>query len=125
MSTRQTNQTKIDQLIADEFGVNADYVLELLQQFEREPGSIDEEWRTFFVDLLSNGNVASDVQGQSTKPSPELTQSGLTQSGAPREQSAASKSGVTQSTYDWGREATPVAPATKPAQDAAPAISPD
>jgi len=120
MSTRQTNQTNIDQLISDEFGVNADYVLELLQQFERAPGSVDEEWRAFFDDLLSNGNVATDVQGkeQSAQPSLELAQP------APgRPQSSSSKSGITQSTYEWGRESQ-APPATKPAQDAAPASSP-
>src|SRR4029453_17181643 len=115
MSTRQTSQTDIDQLIADEFGVNADYVLELLQQFERAPGSIDEEWRAFFDDLLSNGNVATDVQDkeQSAQPSRELAQP------APRRnESSSSESGITQATYDWGRE-TAAPPATKPAQNAA------
>jgi len=129
MSTRQFNQTDIDQMIADEFGVNADYVLELLQQFERAPGSIDQEWRSFFDELLTNGNVATDVQGrvQSTQasspagPQPEPS----------REKSGTTQTGIKQSAYQWGLESE-VSPATKSAQEpiskaspAAPQIQPE
>src|SRR5262245_49462859 len=40
-------------MIADEFGANATYVGDLLQQFEKNPESVDEEWRAFFETLLS------------------------------------------------------------------------
>jgi 2-oxoglutarate decarboxylase len=60
MTTRQMNQAELDQIIADEFGVNADYVGELLKQFERNPTSVDSEWRSYFDDLLSNGDDGAE-----------------------------------------------------------------
>jgi multifunctional 2-oxoglutarate metabolism enzyme len=61
MSTNdQTDRPQLDQLIEDEFGVNADYVGELFQQFESDPGSVDEEWRAFFKEILANGSAAAD-----------------------------------------------------------------
>ena len=101
-TTRQMTEAELDQMIADEFGVNADYVSELLRQFERDPGMVDEEWSTYFRDLLG-GNGAGD--------------------GAPRSQSAASQpaSGL-QPTYNWAQPApaqqTPSA--TQPAPQQAP-----
>ena len=110
MATRQISQTEIDQLIADEFGVNADYVIGLLQQFERDRSSVDDEWRSFFDELLSNGHL---VTGDG--------------SGAPAAESAPSDSsqpasnrvgpGVIHATYQWGRDAS--TPAREPAREAA------
>src|SRR5215813_3831422 len=48
----QTGKDEIDQIIASEFGVNANYVADLFQQFEKNPQSVDEEWREFFDELL-------------------------------------------------------------------------
>ena len=48
----QTGKNEIDQIIASEFGVNANYVADLFQQFEKNPQSVDEEWREFFDELL-------------------------------------------------------------------------
>ena len=74
MSTTQISQTEIDQLIADEFGVNADYVSELLKQFEHDRTSVDQEWSSFFEELLSNGRVGTEgaaaPSGSSTSPKP-------------------------------------------------------
>ena len=50
--TKQIKRDQLDQLIADEFGVNATYVIDLLQQFERDPLSLDLEWRIYFTELL-------------------------------------------------------------------------
>src|SRR5215470_19683336 len=103
MVTRPPGQNDIDQLIADEFGVNADYVLELLQQFERAPDSIDAEWRSFFNELLSNGNLATD---RSAVPA-QATSSEPAQSASPRESSGSARSGVAESPYQWGAEVAP------------------
>src|SRR5215471_17149349 len=119
MATRQTNQANIEQLIADEFGVNADYVLELLQQFERAPGSIDEEWRQFFDDLLTNGSISTE--GLRQKPPTKTSRKSAVPPGT-REQPA-TLSGVTQPTYEWGRDAQ-ATPTAKPEQQASPAVSP-
>ena len=55
-TTRQTPEAELDELIAEEFGVNADYVSELLLQYANNPQSVDEEWRGYFAELLSNRN---------------------------------------------------------------------
>ena len=60
-TTTRISQPELDQLIADEFGVNADYVSELLAQFERDRSSVDDEWRLFFEGLLSNGSAATEA----------------------------------------------------------------
>ncbi len=97
-----TNQ--VEQLIADEFGVNADYVSELLSQFERDRSSVDEDWRSLFDELLENGRVVTEpeaVKPRSLNTTDERTQ---TSSGA--------AAGMIHATYDWGRQAV-VAPAPK------------
>ena len=55
-TSRQMTEAELDQLIADEFGVNADYVSELFSQFERDRSSVDEEWRSVFDELVNNGD---------------------------------------------------------------------
>jgi 2-oxoglutarate dehydrogenase complex dehydrogenase (E1) component-like enzyme len=62
MATSEVKRQGIDQLIADEFGVNADYVSELLVQFERDRSSVDDEWRSFFDELLADGRVSGEVE---------------------------------------------------------------
>src|SRR5687767_11761801 len=76
-TTRQMSQTELDQLIADEFGVNADYVSVLLHQFEQNPASVDEEWREYFNELLGkdrpdDGDAARRATGSAAagEPSP-------------------------------------------------------
>ena len=113
MSTTQVSQTEIDQLIADEFGVNADYVNELLKQFERDPSSVDEEWRSFFDGLLRNGSVGTEVV--IVAPSDEATPAKHTQS-----TSTAVGPGVIQATYEWGRQAA--TPAREPLPEVAVAV---
>jgi 2-oxoglutarate decarboxylase len=99
MASRQITQTERDQIIADEFGINADYVGELLKQFERDPASVDEEWRSLFDELLRNGRVVTEVE--SAQPA-----------------SVRGGPGVIHPTYDWGNEAAAPAPQRKiePAQ---------
>lgn len=117
MST-ENSQTEINQLIADEFGVNADYVSELLRQFESDRSSVDQEWRSFFDELLSNGRVEAEVAVAA--PPDGAT---LPQHTREREIPAAVSPGGVQATYEWAREAAPPvrvpesavpAPATEP-----------
>ncbi len=69
-TTRRMSQTELDQLIADEFGVNADYVSVLLSQFEQNPASVDEEWREYFNELLGKGATGD---GDAARPATEAT----------------------------------------------------
>ena len=105
MATSQISHAERDQLIADEFGVNADYVNELLSQFERDPSSVGEEWRYVFDELLRNGRFATEAETFEPIAEPVTAEhTGPTSSRvAP---------GVMHATYEWGREAT--APASEP-----------
>ena len=54
--SKEIPPSDIELLIADEFGVNADYVISLFQQYKENPASIGEEWQDFFHDLSGNGS---------------------------------------------------------------------
>jgi len=112
MATRPITQIERDQLIADEFGVNADYVSELFQQFERDPASVDDQWRSLFDELLRNGRVVTEA----TPPAPEDRTS-------PNDGGALS-SGVTQAAYDWSTKAATPSPAASPPLKPSPAPEP-
>src|ERR1700738_521085 len=97
MATNVLSQAEREQLIADEFGVNADYVSDLFSQFERDPSAVDEEWRSLFDDLLTNGRVhPQDQSGLSTvQPAPQ---------DGPEIAPVRVPPGPIHATYDWGRE---------------------
>ncbi len=90
------NQAELDQLISDEFGVNADYVSELLTQFRRNPASVDGDWRSYFDELFTDGHQANQI--------------------SPPQQSR-----TLQPTYDWGAQSA--APETSAAQVPAAQVS--
>src|SRR6185503_14766210 len=113
MATRPITQNERDQLIADEFGVNADYVSELFQQFERDPSSVDDQWRSLFDELLRNGRVVTDAMTQETREDRTLPNDGR-----------ASSSGVTQAAYDWSTKAATPSPAAVPQLQPSPAPEP-
>ena len=107
MATSQITRAQIDQLIADEFGVNADYVIELLSQFERDRSSVDDEWRSFFDELVNDGRVSAEPNDAAPTHPPDAAN--ITQPAAiPGE-------GVIHATYDWGRDATSAAREPMPA----------
>ncbi len=45
-------------IIAENFGANATYVEGLLSRFRSNPELVDESWRTYFSELLGNGDAA-------------------------------------------------------------------
>jgi 2-oxoglutarate decarboxylase len=63
----QTPRNEIDRIIAAEFGVNASYVADLFQQFEKNPQSVDEEWREFFDEMLGGTDGASTPSGMAVQ----------------------------------------------------------
>ncbi|MEW6130377.1 MAG: multifunctional oxoglutarate decarboxylase/oxoglutarate dehydrogenase thiamine pyrophosphate-binding subunit/dihydrolipoyllysine-residue succinyltransferase subunit [Acidobacteriota bacterium] len=72
--SKPSPQTDIEQLIADEFGVNADYVISLLQQFKQNPLSIGDEWQGYFQELAANRTFAEpqfSAPIEPAKPSPQ------------------------------------------------------
>jgi len=112
MATTEIGRKGIDQLIADEFGANADYVSELLAQFERDRSSVDEEWRSFFDDLLADRNVVSEARPETPTAGPAVTNEA-------RPAAIRPESNAIQATYEWGREAS--TPARESTPEPAPA----
>ena len=109
MKPSETRVQEIDQMIADEFGVNADYVSELLAQFERDRSSVDDEWRSFFDELLTNGRVVTEA-----RPAAQAEPAAIERA---QPASVRVASDAIQATYEWGREAAK--PARESAQEAA------
>jgi 2-oxoglutarate dehydrogenase E1 component len=72
----QQNQTDLSQVIAEEFGANATYVQGLLERFRSNPELVDDSWRAYFSELVSDGNGARAVatintEASATAPAPE------------------------------------------------------
>jgi len=60
------NKPDLSQVIAEEFGANATYVEGLLERFRNNPELVDDSWRSYFTELIGDGNGA--------KPAPVATQ---------------------------------------------------
>jgi len=88
--TTRIDQEELDHLIETEFGVNSDYVNELLSNYERDPLSVDAEWRELFDELTQNGRVPPE-----SSPAPISTPET-----APSVQ-------IVQPTYDWATTPAP------------------
>jgi len=117
MATSDGRHAEIDNLIADEFGVNADYVSELLAKFERDRSSVDDDWRSYFDELLRNGLGA---EARTISPALELAPEARAQP-AP----APVAPGAIQATYEWGRDAaTPARESAREIVAPAPATQP-
>jgi multifunctional 2-oxoglutarate metabolism enzyme len=101
MVISEGRQAEIDQLIADEFGVNADYVGELLGRYQRDRSAVDDDWGSFFDDLLSNGRVATETEAGTLVGGPSV-------GGRGNPAAAPVASGAIQAPYQWGSK-TPAA----------------
>lgn len=49
----------LSQVIAEEFGANATYVEGLLERFRSNPELVDDSWRSYFTELVGDGNGAA------------------------------------------------------------------
>jgi len=67
------DETEITRIIAHDFGANATYVEDLLRQYQHNPGSVGDEWETYFSDLLrANGAVKIEAKAvPAPQPPPE------------------------------------------------------
>ena len=52
----QQNKPDLSQVIAEEFGANATYVEGMLQRFRSNPELVDDSWRSYFTELIGDGN---------------------------------------------------------------------
>ena len=55
------NRTDLSEVIAEEFGANATYVEGLLERFRNNPDLVDDSWRSYFSELIGDGNGAKAV----------------------------------------------------------------
>src|SRR5262249_53572226 len=74
--TMQITRAEADQLIADEFGVNADYVSELLTQFDLTPNSFVPEWRECFEELTGRTDQVAEGRDGNPPPGPAQVRAG-------------------------------------------------
>ena len=63
----QPVRTDLSEIIAENFGANATYVEGLLSRFRSNPELVDESWRNYFAELLSDGNLGQ-AEGASASP---------------------------------------------------------
>ncbi|HEU4390488.1 MAG TPA: 2-oxo acid dehydrogenase subunit E2, partial [Blastocatellia bacterium] len=59
---------KLEAAIAEEFGANADYVADLLRQYQRDPASIDDEWRAYFDSLSASRDSGKPGEPENLGP---------------------------------------------------------
>jgi 2-oxoglutarate dehydrogenase complex dehydrogenase (E1) component-like enzyme len=59
------NQKNVDfsEFIAENFGANATYVEGLLNRFRSDPALVDESWRAYFAEMLSDPAAVSVGSG--------------------------------------------------------------
>jgi 2-oxoglutarate decarboxylase len=67
----QPVRTDLSEVIAENFGANATYVEGLLSRFRSNPELVDESWRTYFAELLGDGD--SSETATSAAPLTEQT----------------------------------------------------
>ena len=69
-------------MIAEEFGANATYVEGLLERFRSNPDLVDDSWRSYFTELVGDGNGAKPPSRRPTEKS-ELQHSNDSAAAAP------------------------------------------
>ncbi len=94
----QQVRTDLSEIIAENFGANATYVEGLLSRFRSNPELVDESWRTYFAELLGEGD-STPGDGATTLVEPTVDRQarenggrGLTSSAGPAEAAAPAKS---------------------------------
>ncbi len=63
----QQNKTDLSEMIAEEFGANAEYVQALLERFRSNPELVDDSWRSYFAELLGDGAGLDARSGNGAK----------------------------------------------------------
>jgi 2-oxoglutarate dehydrogenase E1 component len=57
----QQSKPDLSQVIAEEFGANATYVEGMLERFRNNPELVDDSWRSYFTELMGDGNGIKTV----------------------------------------------------------------
>ena len=113
----QPARTDLSEVIAENFGANATYVEGLLSRFRSDPELVDESWRAYFAELLSNGDGAAAPQA--------ATVTNITSAGEGAEDTRATENGRgTAATTDSPTGAAKATARTKAATSPAPETKP-
>jgi len=70
----QQNKPDFSEIIAEEFGANAEYVQGLLERFRSDPKLVDDSWRAYFNELLGDGSSIIPTSGNGSKAAPVTTE---------------------------------------------------
>jgi len=62
----QQSRTDFSEMIAEEFGANAEYVQGLLERFRTNPDLVDDSWRSYFNEILGDGASTTPALVQTT-----------------------------------------------------------
>jgi 2-oxoglutarate dehydrogenase E1 component len=68
---QEQTKTDLSELIAENFGANATYVEGLLARWRSDPALVDESWRTYFEELLSENGASVPVEVGSNVVQPQ------------------------------------------------------
>src|SRR5438093_5148699 len=63
MSSEPNTKSDVSEIIAENFGANANYVETLLARFRSDPALVDESWRAYFAELLGAGSITGSDGG--------------------------------------------------------------
>ncbi|HJT66819.1 MAG TPA: multifunctional oxoglutarate decarboxylase/oxoglutarate dehydrogenase thiamine pyrophosphate-binding subunit/dihydrolipoyllysine-residue succinyltransferase subunit [Pyrinomonadaceae bacterium] len=85
----QQNKTDLSEMIAEEFGANAEYVQGLLERFRNNPDLVDDSWRSYFSEILGTGATQTSGNGAKATAPVAIVETDGDARGARREASAA------------------------------------
>jgi 2-oxoglutarate dehydrogenase E1 component len=119
VSERQS--INLSEIIAENFGANAEYVEGLLSRFRSNPELVDEAWRAYFSDLLGDGSGGASTQEENGRAS---TSGGVqATTGVNGDAQAGAPGGAAGNASSWPVEQNGGAAATASAQSPANATS--
>jgi len=110
----QPVRTDLSEVIAENFGANASYVEGLLNRFQSNPDLVDESWRSYFAELLGNGDGAAPAPPVNvSEPAPQASPSTGASPAAVKSETA---TGTAQATAKTGPSPASISPSsgTKP-----------
>ena len=70
MAVADIKENELSERILEEYGINADYVRELLGQYRTDPNLVPADWREYFATLTAAGAPAVAKPSEAPKPSP-------------------------------------------------------
>ena len=70
MAVADIKENELSERILEEYGINADYVRELLGRYRTDPNLVPADWREYFATLTAAGAPAVAKPSEAPKPSP-------------------------------------------------------